>query len=490
MSKQIEMEVNSLGAQQSKTNRAVKRCFDILVGSVGLVVATPLLLIIAAAIYIDSPGPVFYRQQRLGRFGRRFEIVKFRKFPADWGSAGTGVTLASDPRMTRVGAFLERTKLDELPQLWNILQGDMSLVGPRPESLRYADLFVGKYEQLLEFTPGLVGPAQIAHRNESDLYPADEDPEAFYRRVIFPNKGDMDLAYFADTNVARDIVTAVRAVGVTLSGLVRWRVFWRRSGKVVLRDMALIAVAWVVSNLIKFSGLPPTLDDFPAMLEGVLIMPLFVTFCLLCGGCYRYLIQHFSWFDAQKLVLSATFGWMGGYLLLLGFIERHASIGLSVEGLVLVLGTLMCTRLFMRAAALARHIQSRSAPTRVLAIYGALPGGVALATWIREGHVGAFSLVGFIDDDPNLQKCSIHGVQILGRESDLRNLVLAHNINELWLSFRPDSAHLARLNEFCAELAIDLFDCCTNYPFSELARQEAVRGQRPETFHEAPQRAA
>ncbi|OAD21195.1 bacterial sugar transferase, partial [Candidatus Thiomargarita nelsonii] len=118
-----------------------KRIIDLVFSLLGLLLAAPLMLLIALFIRMDSPGSVFFSQKRLGLKGRHFMVHKFRKFPSDWGSAGPGVTVAGDARMTKVGKFLERTKLDELPQLWNILLGEMSFVGPRPESLRYADLF-------------------------------------------------------------------------------------------------------------------------------------------------------------------------------------------------------------------------------------------------------------------------------------------------------------------------------------------------------------
>ena len=152
-----------------------KRLLDIALSVTGLLIAAPVMLVIAIFIRIDSPGKVIFSQKRLGKNKNYFFIHKFRKFPDDWGTKGSGVTTQGDVRMTSVGAFLERTKLDELPQLWNILKGEMSFVGPRPESTRYEALFTDGYEKLLDFTPGIFGPNQVAFRNESEMYPADED---------------------------------------------------------------------------------------------------------------------------------------------------------------------------------------------------------------------------------------------------------------------------------------------------------------------------
>jgi lipopolysaccharide/colanic/teichoic acid biosynthesis glycosyltransferase len=187
----------------------------VVVAAAGVVVLAPLLLVTAIAIRLDSPGPVLFRQLRLGRGGRPFYLYKFRKFE-DCADSGRPVTLKNDPRMTRIGRLLERTKFDELPQLWNILIGDMSLVGPRPETLNFADCFQGGYRRVLDYTPGLFGPSQTIFRNESWLYPADRDPEEFYRAVLFPAKVRIDLSYFSRRSILSDIGWVIRGVGAVV----------------------------------------------------------------------------------------------------------------------------------------------------------------------------------------------------------------------------------------------------------------------------------
>jgi len=160
-----------------------KRIFDVvLAAGLGLLLC-PVVLVVVIALKLDSPGPVLFKQTRIGRNGKTFSIYKFRKFPADWGSRGPQVTLQRDTRMTVVGRFLEKTKLDELPQLWNIFKGDMSFVGPRPETVNFSHLFVGKFEEILDHTPGIFGPNQMKYVNESALYPENVDPEFFYENT-------------------------------------------------------------------------------------------------------------------------------------------------------------------------------------------------------------------------------------------------------------------------------------------------------------------
>jgi len=195
---------------------AIQRAFDILSATMGLLMLAPLMLIIAIAIRTESEGPVFFSHVRLGAGGKRFRMHKFRKFHEDGATGGTAVTLQGDDRMTRVGRLLARTKLDELPQLWNILKGEMAVVGPRPEALAFADCFDDRFRKVLDFRPGIFGPNQIFFRNESVLYRPGIDPERFYRDVLFPLKARADLAYFPYRTVRRDLVWVARGIGAVL----------------------------------------------------------------------------------------------------------------------------------------------------------------------------------------------------------------------------------------------------------------------------------
>jgi lipopolysaccharide/colanic/teichoic acid biosynthesis glycosyltransferase len=180
------------------------RLFDLVVAAAVLVVIAPLMACIAMAILVEDGRPIFFSQVRLSRRGRHFRIYKFRKFYKRGRPAGHALTLKDDPRLTRVGSLLARTKLDELPQLWNVLKGDMSIVGPRPESLNFADCFEGPYRAVLDHKPGIFGPAQAMSRNEGALHRGN-DPEVFYRAVLFPTKARIDLAYYPTRTVMRDI---------------------------------------------------------------------------------------------------------------------------------------------------------------------------------------------------------------------------------------------------------------------------------------------
>lgn len=189
---------------------AIRRGLDVLLASTALLLLAPLLALLAMLISSESGWPVLFSQTRIGEGGRHFRLYKFRKFSVR-APVGNAVTLKDDCRLTRVGKFLAETKLDELPQLWNVLTGDMTLVGPRPESLAFADCFGERYGAVLVFRPGIFGPNQAFLRNECMLYPS-RDPEAFYRSVLFPLKARADLAYFPHRTLSGDIGWVVRGL--------------------------------------------------------------------------------------------------------------------------------------------------------------------------------------------------------------------------------------------------------------------------------------
>ncbi|GAA4994783.1 sugar transferase [Actinopolymorpha pittospori] len=181
----------------------MKRLFDVVVSAVMLVLLSPLLLVVAVLIKLSSPGPAFFRQERAGRHGRIFRIHKFRtmrKVP------GFAVTSDTDPRITAVGRILRATKLDELPQLFDVLAGTMSLVGPRPEVPRYVEHWPpAARPRILSVRPGITDPASIAYRNESAELALAPDPEEYYLSVVLPRKVEMYLAYVADRTWLGDL---------------------------------------------------------------------------------------------------------------------------------------------------------------------------------------------------------------------------------------------------------------------------------------------
>jgi lipopolysaccharide/colanic/teichoic acid biosynthesis glycosyltransferase len=200
----------------------LKRALDVVVALVGLVVLSPVLAVIAILVKRDSPGPVFYGGERIGQHGRPFRMVKFRSMVVGADRQGPAITHGADPRVTRIGAHLRRSKLDELPQLWNVLRGEMSLVGPRPEVPRYVALYAPEQRQVLQVRPGMTGLTQLAYRKEEEqLSPATWEED--YVHVLLPQKLALDLEYVRRQSTALDLQilarTAWLVVQETLGGM-------------------------------------------------------------------------------------------------------------------------------------------------------------------------------------------------------------------------------------------------------------------------------
>lgn len=188
-----------------------KRLFDIVASALGLLLLMPLLLLAALWVKLDSPGPALFRQTRVGRFGVPFTIHKFRTMRMEPGAA---ITVGEDPRITRSGRFLRASKLDELPQLWDVLRGAMSLVGPRPELPRYVALYPAALrEVVLSVRPGITDPASLRFRHESELLARAFDPEREYVEVVLPAKLQLAADYVRTASLAGDVRLILATLG-------------------------------------------------------------------------------------------------------------------------------------------------------------------------------------------------------------------------------------------------------------------------------------
>ncbi len=183
----------------------MKRLLDITASGLGLIFLSPLFLIVALWIKSDSPGPVFYRQSRVGRYGKDFRLFKFRSMRVGSDKKGLITVGGHDPRVTRSGYYIRKYKLDELPQLINVFIGDMSLVGPRPEVRKYVDLYTPEQLHVLDVRPGITDLASIRYRNENELLAKASDPEQYYREVVMQDKLRINLQYISDHSFFRDL---------------------------------------------------------------------------------------------------------------------------------------------------------------------------------------------------------------------------------------------------------------------------------------------
>ena len=182
----------------------MKRLFDFITSFIGIIVLFPIFIITSLLVKISSQGPVFFVQERVGKNGKTFQMIKFRSMIEIQNSNST-ISVKGDIRITKIGAFLRKFKLDELPELWNVLKGDMSLVGPRPDVGGYADNLKGEDRKILELRPGITGVASLKYYDEEDVLATQDNPLKFNDEVIYPDKVRLNLDYYYNNNLWIDI---------------------------------------------------------------------------------------------------------------------------------------------------------------------------------------------------------------------------------------------------------------------------------------------
>jgi lipopolysaccharide/colanic/teichoic acid biosynthesis glycosyltransferase len=188
----------------------LKRAIDVVLSVTALLVSAPLLAVVGLVVWSYDGGPVLFRQERVGLGGRPFTLLKIRSMRIGSDKQGALVTSAGDERVTPVGRWLRKLKIDEWPQFWNVLRGEMTLVGPRPEVARYVSLYSTEQRKVLALTPGLTDPATVEFRNEEELLAVEAEPERFYIEVVMPRKIEMNLRYAETATTLTDLGVLLR----------------------------------------------------------------------------------------------------------------------------------------------------------------------------------------------------------------------------------------------------------------------------------------
>jgi lipopolysaccharide/colanic/teichoic acid biosynthesis glycosyltransferase len=187
-----------------------KRAFDIVFSLIGLLILSPVLALTGICVRLSSRGPALFRQERTGRYGKPFTIYKFRTMVLNHG--GSSVSVKGESRITRLGSVLRKLKIDELPELWNILIGDMSFVGPRPDMPEYASRLQGEQREILSVRPGITSPASLKYAREEEILSTVSDPLKHFDEVIWPDKMEMNLRYVRSRTFIGDLILIIRTV--------------------------------------------------------------------------------------------------------------------------------------------------------------------------------------------------------------------------------------------------------------------------------------
>jgi lipopolysaccharide/colanic/teichoic acid biosynthesis glycosyltransferase len=418
-----------------------KRALDLVAATTGLLLLAPLFLVIAIAIKIESPGPIFFRQERVGRFGRPFRIFKFRTMAADAGGGTSQLTVHGDQRITRVGALLRRTKLDELAQLIDVVRGTMSLVGPRPEVPRYVAHYPPQWrERLFSVRPGITDYASVRYRDESHLLAQASDPEREYVEVILPTKLRYSLRYVERPSLRHDL----QLLGLTLRSVFvpslpsPWRLFGMNDSKLwtwldqvmsalrprnrvvaMVTDALTILSCWHVTYLFRlgferWQPGRPWYDDFVSF--GVVIT--YLLFLALTGvprGPWRF----FGFDDFKRIALACLLaGTVGAVAVLMAQLVGVARAVLLLHPLFCILALSLSRMGYRMVWEHARAMASGSeGEARRAIVLGAGEAARRLVAAIhrRDG----WTAIALLDDDPAKQGLRISGVRVQGSIADL-----------------------------------------------------------------------
>ncbi len=419
----------------------LKRLIDILAASAGLLSLAPLFAVIAVAIKLDSAGPVFFRQERVGRHGVPFRIFKFRSMVDLPLVDGPQVTVEGDQRITRVGAFLRRSKLDELPQLIDVLRGTMSLVGPRPEVPRYVERYPPEWRhRLLTVRPGITDFASVRYRDEGRLLAAAADPEREYVEVVLPMKLRYSLQSIDNASVVQDL----KVIGLTLRTLFvpstpPQRIFvnmntmplWTRLDRAMsalkprnrtvsmLADAACILACWHVTYLFRlgferWQPGRPWYDDYVSL--GVMLVYLV---CMAITGVPRGLWRFFGFDDFKRLAAAcAMAGMISAVTVLMAQLVGVARAVLLLHPVFCALALSLMRMIYRIVWEYARaRVDGSDLQSRRAIVLGAGDAGRRLVVGLhrRDG----WTVLALLDDDPAKQGLRIGGVTVEGTIADL-----------------------------------------------------------------------
>jgi lipopolysaccharide/colanic/teichoic acid biosynthesis glycosyltransferase len=477
-----DAELRDTAAQAVTSRRAMtpaglaaKHTVDFLLALLGVIALLPVFLLVAVLIKLDSPGPVFFRQQRAGRNGRLFEIFKFRTMVQGAYLMGSRLTVKRDPRITRLGRLLRWSKIDELPQLFNVLRGEMSLIGPRPEDPHFIQFYTPDQRCVLLLRPGIVGPSQIEGRDEIESYPDGlKDTERYYVNHVLPPKLQRDIEYLERATFWSDMALLVRGVWVTARGAFKAKYLWRRRRRIVLMgaDLVLAVTAYALALLIRFEWHWPEAEyTFQTMtLIAFLRPPLLVYF-----GAYQGIASYLGLWDLVAVFKAVTVGSVAaaGLTYFVGSQSHPRSVFLIDWALLLFL--LSSTRYLLRVWT-RWHARKRSEAREKAIIVGAGHGGEQISRALTDDPSAAYRPVGFIDESPERWGSAIHGIKVLGGTAELQLALSANAVRVVFVCLSDVTETAAReVVEICAAAGAE----CRMLPaLSELLNTDSFTVER------------
>jgi lipopolysaccharide/colanic/teichoic acid biosynthesis glycosyltransferase len=437
------------------------RVLDILFGILGLMLLLFMLPWIALLIKLDSTGPVFFLCDRVGLDGNIFKMYKFRTMYQVPVSSGASVSPQGDPRVTAVGRMLRRLKLNEFPQFINVLKGDMTLIGPRPEAPDLAACYPDFARKIFTVKPGLAGPNQILGRNEEELYPPGVDPVKFYIAHILPAKLPLDLEYIDDHSLFKNLKYLFLSVKVTVTGAVsRQHLADNRTQLLfMLCDIALCIFSFTLAHSLRYDSFsrPELNHSFLRILPWVVLIrvPIFIYF-----GFYHTLIRHLSFYDIKVVFKGVT---VSSLILISFFFFYQLSVfakygrGVFLIDWFCLTNFLVGYRILLKKFHRSYHAGANPSDShkRVL-IWGAGDGGELCLQYLQKEKEQNYEVIGFIDDDPKKRNRRMNGKMIFGSKDHLKVLIDLYKIQEVFVAMPSVAIHeIFQALEFCYKLGVE-----------------------------------
>lgn len=435
------------------------RVFDIFLSLIGLLCLLIMLPWIALLIKLDSAGPIFFLCDRVGKGGKIFKMYKFRTMFETPRQLGPSVSAHGDPRVTRVGRILRRLKLNEFPQFINVMKGEMTVVGPRPESPDLALAYPPEAQKVFSVKPGLVGPNQIMGRNEEEWYPPGVDHKRYYIDYILPKKLPLDLQYIEDKSFFKDIKYLVLGLQATVAGAISRRHLTDNRSQLLMlvTDLVLCIISFFIAHALRYDTVSAShgYNTMVKLLPWVVVLrlPVFIYF-----GFYHTLIRHLTIFDIKKVFTGV--GLSSLLLVCFTFFSGLSETGYS-RGVFIIDWFCLTTLIVGYRVLLKKLYQTKRTKGEVLKsdkkqvlIWGAGDAGELCLRYLLK-ETNPPHVVGYVDDDPQKRGKKIRGIPVLGDRHHLDILIQLYNIMEVIVAiYAANPVELQQIYEYCHQLGI------------------------------------
>jgi len=446
-------------ANSSKTEVLLKRLFDVIASFIGLILLAPIFAIVAIFIKSDSSGPLFFRQERIGKGFRPFKIYKFRTMREDSGSDGTPTLFQQQHRITRVGDILRKTKIDELPQLINVFKGEMSLVGPRPELKEFVHIFRSKYMKILTVRPGIKDLASLNYQNEEEILKNSSNPKEEYITKILPEKIRLAMIYLDNSSLFFDINIIFKTIfRIDFPRLFNWSNFkFNPQGVVFFVSDSLIGFAtFYMAYFLRYEWAIPA-GEIEVI---VYLLPIIFVCRALAYLIFRFYSRFWQYTSLGDLILIVKGSLLGSLFLIVAiFLQSNPPIALPrsvpIIDFILLVSMLSASRLVWRVwSERQKQIPLKKEGGIRTLIFGAGDTGALLLKNLRQ-KLPHFSVCGFVDDNPQLKNKTLMGIKVLGNRHDIPRLVSDLGVKEVLIaSSHISSDSLSEIIEICSKSVV------------------------------------